>query len=91
MNATGTGNRQPDEGTLAPVENIAAQAQPQDLQYRDVNMGNYDMVNDYPPPQGHNDHIIGDNARIVQDIPVQAYVAPPAPVCTDLTLPYTHI
>jgi hypothetical protein len=72
-----------------PVENVAAQAQAQDLQY--VHMGNYDMVNDYPLPQGHLDHIIGDNARIVQDGPVQAHVAPPAPVCTVLTLPHTHV
>jgi len=26
----------------------------------------------------HHDHIIGDNARIVQDIPAQAHVTPPA-------------
>jgi hypothetical protein len=71
------------------AEYAAAQAQPQDLQY--VDMGYYDMANDYPPPQGHRDHIIGDNARIVQDVPAQAHVAPPMPVCTDLTLPHTHI
>ena len=72
-----------------PVGNIAAQAQPQDLQY--VGMGYYDMANDPPPPQGHRDHIIGDNARIVQDVPVQAPFAPPTPVCTDVTLSQTHI
>jgi hypothetical protein len=73
-----------------PVENVAAQAQAQDLQY--VDMGNYaDVANDYPPPQGHLDHIIGNNTRIVQDVPAQAHVAPPAPVCTDLTLLHTHI
>jgi hypothetical protein len=72
--------------TPPPVENIAAQ---QDLQY--VDMGYYDMANDYPPPQGHRDHIIGDNARIDQDVPAQAHVAPPEPVCTDFTLPHTHI
>jgi hypothetical protein len=72
-----------------PVENIAAQAQPQELQY--VDMGYYDMANDYPPPQGHRDHIIGDNARIVQDVPAQAPFAPPAPVRTHLTLPHTQI
>lgn len=65
------------------VENIAAQ--------QDVDMGNYDMVNDHPPPQGHHDHIIGDNARIDQDVPVQVLVAPPAPVCTDFKLPHTNI
>jgi len=75
-----TGNRRPNEGREdipPPVENIAAQAQPQDLQY--VDMGYYDMANDYPPPQGHRDHIIGDNARIVQDVPAEAPFAPPAP------------
>jgi hypothetical protein len=50
-------------------------------------LGYYDMANGYPPPQGH----LGDNARIVQDVPARAYVAPPAPVRTDLTLPHTHI
>ena len=80
-----------------PVENTAAHwhAQPQDLQ-----LGNYDMALDmandnYLPPlaQGHRDHFIGDIARIVQDVPAQAPFAPPAPVpvCTDLTLPHTHI
>jgi len=68
------------------VENNAAQAQPQD-----VDMGYYDMAYDHPPPQGRRDHIIGDNARIVQDVPAQAPLAPPAPVCTDLMLPHTHI
>jgi hypothetical protein len=69
-----------------PVENIAAQAQPQDLQH--VDMTDYDMANDYPP---HRDHIIGENARIVQDVPAQAHIAPSALVCTDFTLPHTHI
>ena len=75
-----------------PVENIAAQAQRQDWRY--VDMGYYDMANDYPPPQGHGDHIVGYNARIIQGVPAQAHVArlaPPAPVCTDLTLPHTLI
>jgi hypothetical protein len=62
------------------VENIAAQAQPQDLQY--VDMGYYDRANDYPSLPGHRDHIFADDARIVQDVPAQAHVAPPAPVCT---------
>ena len=85
-------NRRPNEegeDMLQPAENIAVQAQPQDLEY--VDMGYYDIANDHPAPQGHRDPIIGDNARIVQDIPAQAYVAPSAPVCTDLMLPYTHI
>jgi hypothetical protein len=88
-----TGNRQPNEGredVPPPVENIAARAQPQGLQYVDI--GYYEMANDYPPPQGHRDRIIGDNARIVQDVSAQAHVAPPpAPVCTDHTLPHSHI
>ena len=54
-------------------------------------MGYYDMANDYPSPQGHRDHIIGDNARIVQDVPAQAHVAPPAPVSTDVALPHTNL
>jgi hypothetical protein len=87
-----TGNRQPNEGgedvPPSPVENVAAQAQPQGLQ--DVDMGYYDVANDYPPPYRHHDHIIADNARIVQDVPARAHVAPQAPVCTDLSLPHTH-
>jgi hypothetical protein len=90
------GNRQPNEGREdvppPPVENVAAQGQPQGLQ--NVDMDNYDVANDYPPPQEHRDHIIADNlnARIVQDVPAQAHVAPPAPVCTDLSLPpYTYL
>ena len=71
------------------VENPAAQDEMQNLQY--VSMGYYDMAKDYSPPYRHRDHIIGDNARIVQDVPPQAYDAPSAPVCTDLTLPHTHI
>lgn len=89
MNATG--NRQPNEGREGvppgpPVENIAAQAQPQDLEI-------VDMANDYPPPLGHLDRIIGDNAGIVQDGPAhwQAHAAPPSPVCTGLTLPHSYL
>ena len=92
MNAYG--NPRQNEGRedmSLPVENVAAhwQARPQDLE--DVDIGYYDMANGYPPPQGHRDYFIGDNARIVQDVPAQAPFVPPAPVCTDLTLPHTHI
>ena len=69
------------------AENPAAQDQLQDLQC--VAMGYYDMANDYSPPYRHNDHIIPDYARLVQDVPIQAHVAPPAPVCADLTLMHT--
>jgi len=35
---------------------------------------------------------VGDNARIVQDVPAQAPFAPPAPVCTtDLITSYTYL
>jgi hypothetical protein len=79
------GSRQPNEdreNISPPVENLATQAQQQDLQY--VDMGYYGMANDYPPPQGHRDHIIGNNAGIVQDVPAQAQATPPAPVCINL-------
>lgn len=72
-----------------PVEIIAAQAQAQDLQ--DVDMGFYDIANNDFPPQGHRDHFIGDDARILQGDPAQAHVPLPALVCTDLTLPHSHI
>jgi len=70
------------ENIPLPVENIAAQTQPQDLQY--VNMGNYGMDNDFPAPQGHRDHINGDNVGIVQGVLAQAQAAPPARVCSNL-------
>ena len=68
-----------------PVENIAAQAQLQDPRY--VDMGHYD---DHPPPQGHRDNIVGDDAGIVQDVPAQAHIIPPPPVCTGLESSRTH-
>ena len=84
MNAAGNHQVNEDmEVVPQPVEDLAAQVQPRDLQY--IDMGHYGMVRDYPPPQGHRDHIIGDNARIVQDVPAQVHVAPPVPVCTDFT------
>jgi hypothetical protein len=80
----GAGSRHPDEvreNITLPVENLATQAQPQDLQY--VDMGYYDMAHS-PLPQGHRDNIIGDNARIVQSVPAQAQATPPALVCINL-------
>lgn len=62
------------------AENIAAEAQLYELQ--NLEMGYYNNLADYYlPPQGHRDHIIGDNARIIQDAPF----APLAQVCTNLT------
>lgn len=87
------GNRQVDEGweyKRSSVEDDAAQDEMQNLQY--VSMGYYDMANDYSPPYRHRDHIIGDNARVVQGVPPQANVIPPAPVCTVLTFTaYTYL
>jgi hypothetical protein len=71
------------------VESPAARDQLQDLQY--VAMGYYDMANDYSSPYRHHDHINPDYARVAQDVPFQAHVAPPAPVCADLTLMRTFI
>jgi hypothetical protein len=85
VNVAGSHRPNEDRDNIPPpVEDIAAQAQPlaQDLQY--IEMGYYGMANDYPPPQGHRDHIIGDNAGIVRDVPAHWQAAPPAPVCTDL-------
>jgi hypothetical protein len=70
------------------VENPAARDQLQGLQY--VAMGYYDVANDYSSPYRHHDHIIPDYARIAQDVPIQAHVAPP-PVRADLTLMHTFI
>jgi hypothetical protein len=67
-----------------PVENHAAQGQPQDLRY--VDMGYYDMGNDHP-----RDHAIDNYAGVALDVLEQAQAAPSAPVCTDLTFPHTHI
>jgi hypothetical protein len=76
------GSCQPNEdreNIPPPVENLAPQAQPQDQQH--VGMGYYYMGNDFLPPQGHRDHIIGNYAGIAQDVSAQAPAAPPAPVC----------
>jgi hypothetical protein len=63
-----------------PVENYAAQRQPQNLQYLDMDY--YDMANVHPPVlplHEHRDQAIDDYAAVVLDVP-----APPAPVCTGL-------
>ncbi len=73
----------------SPVENPAAQDQLQDLQY--VAMGYYDMAYAYSPPYRHHDHIIPDYARVARDVPIQIHVAPPAPVCAELTLMHAFI
>jgi hypothetical protein len=66
------------------VENPAAQDQPQDLQY--VAMGYYDMAyDDYSPPYRHHDYIVPDYARVAQDVPTQAHLTAPIPVCADPT------
>jgi hypothetical protein len=71
-----------------PVENTAAQGQPQGLQY--VDMGYYDMPND-PPPLQHRDHGINNYAGVVPDVPAQTQAAPPVAVCTYITFPHTNI
>ena len=74
----------------APVENTAAQGQPQDLQY--IDMG-YNMANDRPPPLEHRDHTINDYAGVALDVPAQAQVAaaPTVPVSTNLHFAYTYL
>ena len=37
-------------------------------------------------PYRQHDYIVPDYARVTQDVPIQAHVVPPAPVCADLTL-----
>jgi hypothetical protein len=63
-----------------PIENPAAQGQPQDLRYAD--MGYYNMVNDHHPPL-HERHAINNYAGVALNVPAQAQAqaAPPAPVC----------
>ena len=76
----------------APVENTAAQGQPQDLQYTD--MGYHNMANNRPPLLEHRDHSINNYARVALDVPAQAQVAaaPPVPVSTNLTIfAYTYL
>jgi hypothetical protein len=68
---------------------VAAQGQPQDLQY--VDMGYCNMVDDHPPLHEHRDHAINNYAGVALDVSAQAQAAPPAPVCTDLTFPHTRI
>jgi hypothetical protein len=77
------------EDMLPPVENTAAQGQPQDLRYG--GMGHYDMANNHPSLHEHHDHAIDDYAGLVLDVPAQAQAAPPAPVCPGLIVPHTRI
>ena len=74
------------------VENPAAQDQLQAPQYVAMGYFYYDMAYYFSPPYRH-DHIIPDyaQARVIRDAPIQASVAPPAPVCADLTLMHTFI
>jgi hypothetical protein len=46
------------------------------------------MGNDRPPLHERHDHALNNYARVALDVPAQAA---PAPVCTDLTFPHTHI
>jgi hypothetical protein len=69
------------EDISPPVGNIAVQNQWQDLQYV---TGYYDMANAYSPPYRHHD-------QIIQDVPIQDHVAPPVPVCADLTSMHAFI
>jgi hypothetical protein len=71
------------------VENPATRDQLEDIQY--VSKRYYDMANNHSPLYRHHDHIIPDHARVVRDVPIQAHVTPPAPVCAHLTLMYTFI
>jgi hypothetical protein len=70
-----------------PVENIAAQRQPQDLRYAD--MGHYGMAHGGPPLHERHDHAIYDGVAL--DVPAQAPAAPLAPVCIDLTFHITYL
>lgn len=67
-----------------PVENTAAHARPQDLQYVA-----YDVANNHPPLHEHRDHV--NYAGVAPDVPAPAPAALPAPVCTALTFPRTYI
>ena len=89
MNVAGNRQLDRDWDDMRPsVENPTARDQLQDPQY--VAMRYYDMANDYSPPYRHRDHIVFDYARVAQDIPTQANVAPPAPVCAELSLIHTY-
>ena len=84
--ANAAGNHRLDEdreGMPPPVENFAAQGQPQDLRY--VDMGLYDMANDRPALHEHRDHVVNNYAGVAPDVPAYAQAALPAPVCTCLT------
>ena len=69
-----------------PVDSIAAQGQPQDLQFADIDY--YNMANDHPPSHENRDYNINNFAGVALDVP--AGHAPPAPVSTDLTFPHAH-
>lgn len=76
---------------LPPVENTAAQGQPQDLRFggRD----HYDMANNQPQLQEHHDRdrAIDNYAGLDLDVPAQAQAAPLAPhVCPRPIVPHTQ-
>ncbi|KAF8466562.1 hypothetical protein DFH94DRAFT_780577 [Russula ochroleuca] len=78
--ANAAGNRPDEDWDDMPIENPAAQGQPQDLRYAD--MGYYNMVNDHHPPL-HERHAINNNyAGVALNVPAQAQAqaAPPAPI-----------
>jgi hypothetical protein len=62
-----------------PVENDAAQAQPQDLEIVDV--GYYNMGNDHPPLHEHPNLAINNYAApVALEVPAQAQADPPPPI-----------
>ncbi|KAF8477778.1 hypothetical protein DFH94DRAFT_694588 [Russula ochroleuca] len=74
--ANATGNHRPDDDWVdmpPPVDNTAAQGQPQDLRY--IDMGHYDMANDHPQ---HRDHAT-NNAEAALDVRAHVQAAPPDP------------
>jgi hypothetical protein len=72
-----------------PVEDHAAQGQPQDLWY--IDMGYFDMANDHPPLHEHRDQAIDNYAAVALDVLAQAQAAPLVPVCSYLIFPQSCI
>jgi hypothetical protein len=70
------------------MEYIAAQGQPQHLQFADN--GYYNMANNQPPLHEYHDPTINNYAGVAMDVPVQAQATPPALVSTELTFSHTH-
>ena len=78
-----------DRENNPPPVDIAAQGQPQDLQY--IDMVNHYRPNEQPPLHEHGPRVINNYNGVALDFPPRAQDAASVPVCADLTFSHTRI